>query len=135
MIKPPLNYQKNLTDIKFAANHLNYQEKINNGSFYTPSQIVNYVWELINPLLTKNIAILDTSAGKGSFFLNREKHLLLIAGDNDELAIDYLKENFPHLLVIQKNALTDIKRSEYSIKEKQKLIIIGNPPWFDFFKG
>lgn len=115
-----------------TANHLTYQAKINNGSFYTPPELVNYVWELITPFLAKNTAILDTSAGKGSFFLNRENNnLLLISGDNDKLAVNYLKENFPHLLVIQKNALTNIKRSEYSIKENQKLIIIGNPPYND----
>jgi len=82
--------------------------------------------------LTKNTVILDTSAGKGSFFLNREKgNLLLIAADNDKLAIDYLKENFPQISIIQKNALTDIKRINYGIQDNQKLIIIGNPPYND----
>ena len=52
--------------------------------------------------------------------------------DNDELAVDYLKENFPFLRVIQKNALTDIKRTNYGIQTNQKLIIIGNPPYNDF---
>jgi hypothetical protein len=115
-----------------TANHLSYQQKINNGSFYTPPELVNYVWELIAPFLTKNTAILDTSAGKGSFFINREKNNgLLIAADNDKLAIDYLKKKLPHLLVIQKNALTDIKRVNYGIQDNQKLIIIGNPPYND----
>jgi hypothetical protein len=27
MIKLPLNYKKNLTDIKFSANHLTYQDE------------------------------------------------------------------------------------------------------------
>ena len=116
-----------------TANHLNYQQKINNGSFYTPSQLVNYAWEFISSLLTKNTVILDTSAGKGSFFLNREnKSLSLIATDNDQWAVNYLKENFPSLRVIQKNALTNLKRTDYVISEKQKLIIIGNPPYNDF---
>ena len=115
-----------------TANHLNYQQKINNGSFYTPPELVNHVWELINPFLTKNTVILDTSAGKGSFFISRkEKDLLLTAADNDTLAVDYLKENFPSLRVIHKNALTNIKRTEYGIKDNQKLIIIGNPPYND----
>jgi hypothetical protein len=43
MIKLPFNYQKKLADIKPSANHLTYQAKINSGSFYTPSQLVNYV--------------------------------------------------------------------------------------------
>jgi len=87
---------------------------------------------LITPFLVKNTAILDTSAGKGSFFLNREKdNLSLIAVDNDELAVNYLKENFPYLRVIQKNALTNLKRADYGISKKQKLIIIGNPPYND----
>ncbi|MCE8168402.1 MAG: N-6 DNA methylase [Candidatus Moeniiplasma glomeromycotorum] len=116
-----------------TANHLTYQAKINNGSFYTPSQLVNHVWEFITPFLTKNTVILDTSAGKGGFFLNREnQNLLLIAGDNDQLAVNYLKENFPFLQIIQKNALTNLKRTDYGISEKQKLIIIGNPPYNDF---
>lgn len=115
-----------------TAAHLTYQAKINNGSFYTPSQLVNHVWELITPYLIKNTVILDTSAGKGSFFLNREKDSLsLIAADNDQLAVNYLKENLPSLKVIQKNALTNLKKTDYGISEKQKLIIIGNPPYND----
>ena len=78
------------------------------------------------------MVILDTSAGKGSFFLNRgNKKLLLIATDNDKIAVDYLKENFPFLRVIQKNILINLKRVDYGISEKQKLIIIGNPPYND----
>src|SRR6185312_4671296 len=78
------------------------------------------------------MAILDTSAGKGSFFINRgEGNLLLIAADNDKLAIDYLKESFPQISIIQKNALTNIKRVNYGIQDNQKLIIIGNPPYND----
>lgn len=52
-----------------VASHLNYQQKINNGSFYTLPELVNHVWDLISPFLAKNAAILDTSAGKGSFFI------------------------------------------------------------------
>lgn len=115
-----------------TANHLNYQQKINNGSFYTPPELVNYVWELIAPFRNKNTIILDTSAGKGSFFINGGgDNSLLIAADNDKLAIDYLKENFPQISIIQKNALTNIKRVNYGIQDNQKLIIIGNPPYND----
>ena len=115
-----------------VANHLTYPAKINNGSFYTPPQLVNYVWELITPFLTEKAVILDTSAGKGSFFLNQEnRDLSLIATDNDKLAVDYLKENFPYLRVIQKNTLTNLKRINYGIPKNQKLIIIGNPPYND----
>lgn len=116
-----------------TANHLTYQAKINNGSFYTPPELVNYVWNFIAPFLTKNAVVLDTSAGKGSFFFNKEKKgLSFVATDNDDLAINYLKENFPSLRVIKKNALISLKRTNYGISEKQKLIIIGNPPYNDF---
>ncbi|CAJ0749082.1 13657_t:CDS:2 [Entrophospora sp. SA101] len=90
-----------------TANHLSYQQKINNGSFYTPPELVNYVWELVNPLRTRPKTLL-------SLILVLEKG-----------------ENFPHLLVIQKNSLINIKRAEYGIKDNQKLIIIGNPPYND----
>jgi hypothetical protein len=117
------------------SNHLNYQEKINNGSFYTPQKFVNHVWELIDPFISKSTAILDTSAGKGNFFINKEKKdlkdLTFIAADNDKLAIDYLRENFPYLSAIQKNALINPKRAEYGVQKNQKLIIIGNPPYND----
>ena len=59
--------EKKVMDTK--ASHLNYSDKINNGSFYTPPRFVDYVWELINPFLDQNSIVLDTSAGKGSFFL------------------------------------------------------------------
>ncbi|MCE8170014.1 MAG: Eco57I restriction-modification methylase domain-containing protein, partial [Candidatus Moeniiplasma glomeromycotorum] len=32
----------------------------------------------------------------------------------------------------KKNALTNLKRTDYGISKKQKLIIIGNPPYNDF---
>jgi len=133
MIKLPFDYQKKLADIKSSANHLTYQAKINQGSFYTPFELVNYVWEFITPFLTKNSVVLDTSAGKGSFFLNRKNNkLLLITADNDKLAVNYLKENFPYLSAVHKNALINPSRKEYEILDKQKLIIIGNPPYNDF---
>jgi len=132
MIKLTNDYQKKLADIKPSANHLTYQAKINSGSFYTPSQLVNYVWKFINPFLTKNTTVLDTSSGKGNFFINQKnKNLSLIAVDNDQWAVNYLKENFSFLQIIQKNALTDIKRTNYGISENQNLIIIGNPPYND----
>ncbi|CAG8463082.1 39501_t:CDS:2 [Gigaspora margarita] len=66
-----------------------------------------------------------------NWLTTENKNGLLIAGDNDKLAVNYLKENFPSLQVIQKNALINPKRAEYSIQSKQKLIIIGNPPYND----
>jgi hypothetical protein len=64
--------------------------------------------------------------------LSKEKNdLFLIAADNDELAIKYLKENFSYLSVIHKNALINSSRKEYGILDKQKLVIIGNPPYND----
>src|SRR5204863_9067546 len=44
---------------------------------------------------------------------------------------EYLKENFFFLRVIKKNALTNLKRADYGILKKQKLIVIGNPPYND----
>ncbi|WNE40867.1 MAG: Ribosomal RNA small subunit methyltransferase A [Mycoplasmataceae bacterium] len=113
--------------------HLNYKEKINNGAFYTPKKFVQYVWEMISPFLNEEFIILDSSAGNGSFLTeNKKEGLSFVAGEIDKVAIDYLKDNFPWISTVHKNALINVNRSEYGISENQKLLIIGNPPYNDF---
>lgn len=109
--------------------HLNHKDKINLGAFYTPKKYVVIVWEKIKKFINKDTIILDTSAGYGNFFsvnINIKK----IANDIDEFACKKIKKNYKDVLVFNKNALKNVSRKMFNIKN-EKLIIIGNPPYND----
>ncbi len=110
--------------------HLKYKDKINLGAFYTPTEYVQIVWNLIKPFLHKDSVVLDSSCGYGNFFINdincRKK-----ANDFDKIAASKTKINFPDTEVFNKNALLNINRGEFGINQNDKLIIIGNPPYND----
>lgn len=109
--------------------HLNYKDKINLGAFYTPKNYVVIVWEKIKKYIDKNSVILDSSAGYGNFF--RENiNVKKIANDIDKTACNIIKNNFKDVIVFNKNALQNVSREMFNIKD-EKLIIIGNPPYND----
>ena len=115
----------------FNQNHLQHNEKINLGAFYTPLQYVQIVWSLISPFLTKNSVVLDSSCGYGNFFINNTKNYSLKANDIDATASKIAKNNFSHLEIFNKNALYNVSREQFNINKNQHLVIIGNPPYND----
>lgn len=115
----------------FNQNHLQHNEKINLGAFYTPLQYVQIVWNLVTPFLTKNSVVLDSSCGYGNFFINNTKNYFLKANDIDSTAFQTTKNNFSNLEVFNKNALYNVSREQFNINKNQHLVIIGNPPYND----
>jgi hypothetical protein len=110
--------------------HLNHLDTVNLGSYYTNLKHVKKAWNLILPYINEDFVILDSSCGYGNFFqnsvLNRQ-----IGSDIDKQALEIAKKHHPKIEIYHKNALTEITRETYKIKNEEKLCIIGNPPYND----
>jgi hypothetical protein len=109
--------------------HLNHNDTVNFGSFYTPEWLVDIVYSLIQrnlPDLTQ-YSILDTSCGYGGFLRGQNT----IGADIDEGAIKTARGKAPHGVFIEQNSLLNISRSQYNLDENAKIIIVGNPPYND----
>lgn len=109
--------------------HLKYKDRINLGSYYTPKWVVDIVYSFLecNIKNFKQYFILDTSCGYGSF-LRGDK---AIGADIDDKAILVAKNNFPKYTFFHHNSLYNISRDKYNIGDKEKIVIVGNPPYND----
>ena len=129
-----------------SQTHLDKVEALNLGSFYTPDFVIKIVYEMLLNALSKanlkDFTLLDSSCGYGNFLqtpqakdFQNAKFAQKIGIDIDEKALQRARQNFadlknpPHFL--HKNALLNVTRANFGIKENAKLIIIGNPPYND----
>ena len=110
--------------------HLAYESRVNLGSYYTPSEIVNVAWEMIAPYLNSQTTIIDSACGYGDFLKDREQ-AITIGCDIDETAISVAKKNNDEVRFFQTNALCDVSRSKFGIPQQSDLIVVGNPPYND----
>jgi len=110
--------------------HLNYNQKINLGAFYTPKIYVDTVWDMIDDYLTTDSVVLDSSSGYGNFFETNTK-AIKVANDIDKVSYQITKQNFNDVIVFNQNALKDVSRSVFKIRDDSHLIVIGNPPYND----
>ena len=116
------------------SKHLNFNEKVNYGSFYTPKKYVDLVsqWMQENDI-DKSYTIFDPSCGYGAFFelhniFNKNKY---IGNDIDSVAIHKTNEYFPFVKTYNKNLFNNTNRVDFEIGKNEKLIIVGNPPYND----
>ena len=111
--------------------HLKREAIIKQGSFYTPNKIVNLVYQLIKKNQIQFDYICDTSAGYGDFILSENKDRFIYI-DNDEQALAKTKRRYGTIFnYLCKNSLQNLQRKDLGIKAKDKLLIIGNPPYND----
>ena len=110
--------------------HLDYNQKINLGAFYTPKIYVDTVWDMIDDYLTTDSVVLDSSSGYGNFFETNTK-AIKVANDIDKVSYQITKQNFNDVIVFNQNALKDVSRSVFKIRDDSHLIVIGNPPYND----
>lgn len=112
--------------------HLSYQEMTNYGCFYTPQKFVNNLIDKIKKNVSnyKEFTFLDSSSGYGSF-LQSLVGLKTIGCDIDAKAVQIAKTKDTQSNYFCLNTLCNFSRKAISIKEKDKLIIIGNPPYND----
>ena len=76
---------------------------------------------------------MDPSCGYGAFFQLKEEYEdnKYIGNDIDKFAVKKAKEYFPFVKFYNKNLFINVKRNNFNIKENEKLIIVGNPPYND----
>jgi predicted RNA methylase len=108
--------------------NLTKTEKINLGSFYTPNYIVDKVHTLISKYITGVDCVVDFASGDGAFF-NNLKHEKVFAFDIDKNAIESLKLKFNNVKAVEMNSLAFVKRTDFGLKDKDKIISVGNPPY------
>ncbi len=107
--------------------HLDYCARINLGSYYTNTEFVDSVWNMIDEHIDEETVIADTSCGYGNFFKNHPK---MLGVDIDELAINKAKQTHKGVDFFVGNALQNVSRDAYNIGDS-KLCIVGNPPYND----
>ncbi|MDR2390208.1 MAG: SAM-dependent methyltransferase [Planctomycetota bacterium] len=108
--------------------HLDFEDTVNYGSFYTPDDIVDIVYDLLEknvPDFGKYI-IIDSSCGYGSFLRKPGS----IGADIDEAAVRIARKRRPDCRFIHHNSLSGINRSHYDLDD-EKIILVGNPPYND----
>jgi len=115
------------------SKHLAKEKQIQLGSYYTPKELVNAVYEYVKPYTLKNngnAIIFDNAAGCGAFLIGMKKYDYR-AADCDARAYDFLKEHLDNRKVFFANSLADVSREKYNIPRDPFLIMIGNPPYND----
>lgn len=113
--------------------HLNHTDAINLGSYYTPEVIVDLAYSILQKNINdiKDFSIVDSSCGYGSFLTKTNIAKRLIGADIDKKAISEAKKIASKVDFICQNSLSNVKRSNLKIKNGEKIIIIGNPPYND----
>ncbi len=112
-----------------VAKHLSKDEIVNLGSFYTSKDYIRIVWEFIKPFITDETVIFDPACGYG-YFLQEQTKATKIGNDIDREAISIARARVKDAVFFNRNALKYFDRQHYGIG-KEKLIIIGNPPYND----
>ena len=112
--------------------HLDHAQRVNLGAYYTERRYVDIVWRMLIPHLTKNSVIVDSSCGYGAF-LRPDMPYTQIGGDIDAAAIQSAREKHKEndVSFYVANALQNVDRARYHIKESAHLCVIGNPPYND----
>lgn len=116
-------------------NHLSYEAMTNYGCFYTPEKFVDNLIAKIKTHIPNynDFYFMDNSCGYGSFFLNNKiENSKIICADMDAKALNVAKQKIGNKAqYFELNALKDINRAQYGLTDKNKLVIIGNPPYND----
>ncbi|RKU13185.1 SAM-dependent methyltransferase [Candidatus Poribacteria bacterium] len=114
-----------------SQTHLEYKDRVNLGSYYTPPKIVQLAWELIEPYVDSQTTIIDTACGYGDFLIDYGQ-AATIGCDIDEDAIEMARKNTDKVLFFRTNSLHNISREKLEIPQQStKLIVVGNPPYND----
>ena len=113
--------------------HLDYIDAVNLGSYYTPEIIVDLAYSILQKNITKikDFTILDSSCGYGSFLIKNNIAKRLVGADIDQKAVFEAKKMINNVDFICQNSLLNVCRPNLTIKNEEKLIVIGNPPYND----
>ena len=111
--------------------HLDYEDRVNLGSYYTPQRFVKLAWELIEDYVDSQTTVIDTACGYGDFLKNYgQSHT--IGCDIDEDAIEIARKNTDKVEYYRTNSLSNVSREKFGIPLlSTRLIVVGNPPYND----
>ena len=114
------------------AEHLNKNERIKLGGYYTPKILVDKIYGYISPYLKnrKEAIIFDSAGGCGAFVENAKGYNYRIA-DKDQKACSFISEQFNGDNVYCNNSLENVGRNKYYIPDSSFLVMVGNPPYND----
>ena len=112
--------------------HLSKVDQINQGAFYTPQNLVDIAYDMIERHVVdyRKYTLLDTSGGYGSFLENSE-YPIRVGGDIDPKAVAEARKRVPDAQFFLQDALVNVNRRNYGLKKEDKIIIVGNPPYND----
>lgn len=116
-----------------SQKHLNRKDVINLGSYYTPDNIVDLAYSIVQKNISdiKDFTIVDSSCGYGSFLDERYNAKRLIGADIDTKALSEAKSRIGSADLICQNSLANVCRENLMIGREEKFIAIGNPPYND----
>lgn len=120
--------------VENSARHMSYQNQVNFGSYYTPKKYVDLVKMWMKEFcIDSSYTIMDPSCGYGAFFQLCDDYCYnrFIGNDIDDYAVSKAKEYFPFIETYRYNVFENVEREKYNIKNDEKLIIVGNPPYND----
>lgn len=109
--------------------HLSHVETVNLGSYYTPPDLVDAVYGMIqkNEPDWRTFRIIDTSCGYGNFL----RFPRSIGADFDPKAIQEAGKQTHKCTFFRHNSLSGVSRRQYGLSDDDKIIIVGNPPYND----
>lgn len=109
--------------------HLRYEDRVNQGSYYTPPHIVQAALDLVNPYIESNSVVFDSACGYGDFLKCSGE---LVGCDSDASAVQIAQQHLDLTArFIHSNSLIDVSRSKFEISKNSHLVVIGNPPYND----
>jgi len=117
--------------------HLNYRQKTNLGSFYTPLHIVRLLYKTLAENAPADFAdvVLEPACGFGVFFAESFPQqggaVRFIGADIDTDALAVARRDFSKVSFFAHNALVNVNREKYGIARDERLVIVGNPPYND----
>lgn len=119
-----------------TSRHLGIAGRVNLGSFYTPAKYVRIVAEwLLAHKIEKGWIIADLSCGYGAFFeLSAVEGLhecRYIGNDIDHDAVEKARSMFHDVQWSEENALHEVSRAKFGIRDDDRLVVVGNPPYND----
>lgn len=116
-----------------SQSHLGKKQQIDLGSFYTPSHLVDIVYDMIskNVSAPNEYTIVDSSCGYGSFIRKNSQYHRTVGADIDKEAVQVAKREEKGADFYICDALRDINREKYNLASDEKIIIVGNPPYND----
>lgn len=118
------------------SRHLGVVGRVNLGSFYTPAKYVRLASEwLLAYGVGNGWTIADLSCGYGAFFELSQVHGLhecrYVGNDIDHNAVEKARITFPNVQFCECNALKDVSRRRFGIRDDERIVIVGNPPYND----